>query len=104
MLHATPPQMAFPHYSASRSPCKGFPEKSHKKNKRPPRNGSLLLSYVAISSVETIMLDSILACFYHSVNSFLKIFQKIFPFFYFDSKRQKTPPFAAVLSFFGIVK
>jgi hypothetical protein len=51
------------------------------KNKRPPGIGSLLLSYVAFSSVETIMLDGILTHIPYFVNSFLKNFQKNFPVF-----------------------
>jgi hypothetical protein len=51
------------HYNRSPFACKDFFEISHKKNKRPPGTGSLLLSYVAIASVETIMLANILARF-----------------------------------------
>jgi hypothetical protein len=49
--------------------------------KDPLENGGLLLSYVAISSVETIMLANSLAWFHSSVNSFLDFFLNFFDIF-----------------------
>jgi hypothetical protein len=49
--------------------------------KDPLENGGLLLSYVAISSVETIMLANSLARFACSVNSYLDFFLHFFDIF-----------------------